>query len=144
MDNNLGLKSACSTLMDTPKKLRRALKKLEAEGEEPLLIFPALLERYATQQMLAMTRIGMGDDQKIFSWLVVTRKNIHFIRTGIMWDRVQSVPMDKIEDVEYVQEFHNNTLRLKVGGAAEKIVFYEDVDGIKFYQYIKNRSLKES
>jgi hypothetical protein len=130
--------------METPKKLRRALKKLKAEGEEPLLIFPALLERYATQQMLAMTRIGMGDDQKIFSWLVVTRKNVYFVRTGIMWDRVQTVPLDKVEDVEYVKEFHTNTLRLKVGGAAENIVFYEDVDGIKFYQYIKNRQPKES
>ena len=144
MDNNLELKSAYATLTETPKKLRRALKKLEAEGEEPLLIFPALLERYATQQMLAMTRIDMGDDQKIFSWLVVTRKNVHFVRTGIMWDRVQAVPMDKVEDVEYVQEFHNNTLRLKVGGASENIVFYEDLDGIKFYQYIKNRQPKES
>lgn len=144
MNDNLDLESDYSTIMDIPKKLRRALKRLEAEGEEPLLIFPALLERYANQQMLAMTRIGMGNDKKIFSWLVVTGKNIHFIRTGIMWDRVQSVPMDKIEDVEYVQEFHNNTLRLKVGGASENIVFYEDLDGIKFYQHIKNRSLKES
>lgn len=133
-----------TSLMETPKKLRRALKKLEEEGEEPRLIFPALLERYATQQMLAMTRIGMGNDRKIFSWLVVTDKNVHFIRTGIMWDRVQTVPIDKIEDVEYVQEFHNNTLRLKVSGASENIVFYEDMDGIKFYQYIKDRSSKES
>lgn len=138
MDNNPELKSAYATLMDTPKKLRRALKKLEAEGEEPILIFPALLERYATQQMLAMTRIGMGNDQKIFSWLIATRKNVYFVRTGIMWDRVQTVPIDKIEDVEYVKEFHTNTLRLKVSGAAENIVFYEDVDGIKFYRYIKN------
>jgi hypothetical protein len=130
--------------METPKKLRRTLKKLEAEGVEPLLIFPALLERYATQQMLAMTRIGMSDDRKIFSWLVATKKNVYFIRTGIMWDRVQTVPMDKIEDVEYVQEFHNNTLRLKVGGAYENIVFYEDLDGIKFYQFIKNRRPKEN
>ena len=144
MDSDLELKPAYSTLMETPKKLQRAIKKLEAEGEEPLLIFPALLERYATQQMLAMTRIGMGDDRKIFSWLVATRKNVYFVRTGIMWDRVQTVPLDKIDDVEYVKEFHTNTLRLKVGGAAENIVFNEDVDGIKFYQYIKNRSPKDS
>lgn len=129
--------------METPKKLRRAIKKLEAEGVEPLLIFPALLERYANQQMLAMTRIGMGNDQKIFSWLVATKKNVYFVRTGIMWDRVQTVPLDKIEDVEYVKEFHTNTLRLKVSGAAENIVFYEDVHGIKFYQFIKNRQQKE-
>ena len=130
--------------METPKKLQRMLKKIESEGEEPVLIFPALLERYATEQMKAMTRIGMGDDRKIFSWLVATRKNVYFIRTGIMWDRVQTVPLDKIEDVEYVKEFHTNTLRLKVVEAAENIVFYEDVDGIKFYQYIKNQQWLES
>lgn len=130
--------------METPKKLRKAIKKLEAEGEELLYIFPALLERYATKQMLAVIRIGMGNDQKIFSWLVVTKKNVYFIRTGIMWDRVQTVPMNKIDDVEYVSEFHNNTLSLKVGGASENIVFYEDMDGIKFYQFIKGRSPKES
>jgi hypothetical protein len=130
--------------METPKKLHRTLKKLEAGGEVPVLIFPALLERYATQKMLAMARIGMGDNQKIFSWLVVTDKNVHFIRPGLAWDRVQTVPLDKIEDVEYIQEFHNNALKLKIGGASENIVFYEDVDGIEFYQYIKNKQLKES
>jgi hypothetical protein len=130
--------------METPKKLQRTLKKLESEGEEPVLIFPALLERYATEQMKAMTRIGMGDVRNIFSWLVATRKNVYFVRTGIMWDRVQTIPLDKIEDVEYVKEFHTNTLRLKMGGAAENIVFYEDVDGIKFYQYIKNQQWLES
>jgi hypothetical protein len=129
--------------METPKKLHRTMKKLEATGEVPVLILPALLERYATQRMLAMARIGMGDNQKIFSWLVVTNKSVHFIRPGLAWDRVQTVPLDKIEDVEYVKEFHTNTLRIKVGGLAENIVFYEDIDGIKFYQYIKNSQWKE-
>lgn len=143
MDSEPALKDSPAPV-STPKKLRRALKRLEAEGEVPLFIFPALLERYASQGMLAAMRVGMIDDRKIFSWLVVTEKNVHFIRTGIMWDRVQTVPMDNIEDVEYVQEFHNNTLRLKVGGASENIVFYEDLDGIKFYQYIKNLQPKAS
>ena len=49
MDRDLELKPAYPPLMEIPKKLKRTLKKLEAEGEEPLLIFPALLERYATQ-----------------------------------------------------------------------------------------------
>jgi hypothetical protein len=129
--------------METPKKLHRTMKKLEATGEVPVLILPALLERYATQRMLAIARIGMGDNQKIFSWLVVTNKSVHFIRPGLAWDRVQTVPLDKIEDVEYVKEFHTNTLRIKVGGLAENIVFYEDIDGIKFYQYIKNSQWKE-
>jgi hypothetical protein len=130
--------------MEIPKKLQRCIKKIEAEGEEFVFIFPAILERYATEQMLALYRIGMMDDQKIFSWLVVTKKNVYFIRTGIMWDRVQTVPVDKIDDIEYVQEFHANTIRLKVAGAAENIVFYEDFDGIKFYKYIKNKQWMES
>jgi hypothetical protein len=129
--------------MKVPKKLQRSLGKLEAQGEEPVLVFPAMLERYATNQMMAMARIGMGDNQKIFSWLLVTNKNVHFIRTGIIWDRVQTVPLEKIEDVEYVQEFHSNTLRLKVGTAAENIFFYDDTDGIKFYQYVMNLKRKE-
>ena len=130
--------------METPKKLQRSLKKLEAAGEVPVFIFPALLERHTTKQMLAAARIGMSDDQRIFSWLVITDKNAHFIKPGLAWDKVQTVPLDKIEDVEYVQEFHNNTLKLKVGGAAENIIFYEDVDGIKFYQHIKNLLRRES
>jgi hypothetical protein len=130
--------------MEIPKKLQRTLKKLEATGEEPVLILPALLERHATQRMLAMARIGMGDGQKIFSWLMVTNKSVHFIRPGLAWDRVQTVPLDKIEDVDYMNEFHANTLRIRVGGFVENIVFYEDTDGIKFYQYIKYQQWKES
>jgi hypothetical protein len=130
--------------MERPKKLQRTLKKLEAEGEQVVLIFPAMLERYATEQVLAMTRIGMADDSKIFSWLIATKKNIHFIRTGIVWDRVQTVPLEKVDDVEYVQEFHSNTLKLKAEGKAENIVFYEDIDGIRFYKYIKNQQWKDS
>ncbi len=121
--------------MDAPKKLQRTLKKLAAEGEEPIFIFPAILERYATQQMLALVRMGMMD--KIFGYIVVTGKSVHFIRPGILWDHVRTVPLEKIDDLEYVAEFHTNTLKLKVGEASEKIIFYEDTEGIKFYQHIK-------
>jgi hypothetical protein len=48
------------------------------------------------------------------------------------------VPLDIIDDVLYVDEFHNSTLKIKVGERAENIVFYEDTDGIWFYNYIKN------
>jgi hypothetical protein len=123
--------------METPKKSERALKKLSAQGEEPVLIFPALLERFATEQMKAMVRIGMGEDIRIFSYLVATDRNVHFISPGMMWDKVRSVPLDKVDDVEYVDEFHNNTLKLKVGTASESILFYDDLDGVKFYQHIK-------
>ncbi len=121
--------------MDTPKKLKRTLKKLAAEGEEPVLIFPAILERYASQQMLAMVRMGMMD--RIFGYIVVTGRNVHFVRPGLAWDQVRTVPLEKIDDIEYVNEFHTNTLKLKVGEATESIIFYEDTEGMKFYRHIK-------
>lgn len=124
--------------MDVPKKLERSIKKLAAEGEEPVLIFPALLERFATEQMKAKVRIGMGDDVRIFGYLVVTDRNVHFISTGLLWDKVQSVPLEKIDGIEYVDEFHNNTLKLKIGPASEGIIFYDDLEGVRFYQHIKN------
>jgi hypothetical protein len=121
--------------MEAPKKLQRILKKLAAEGEEPIFIFPAILERYATDRMLAMVRMGMMD--RIFGYILVTGKSVHFVRPGILWDQARSVPLDKIDDVEYVNEFHTNTLTLRVGEASEKVIFYEDTEGIKFYRYIR-------
>ncbi len=120
---------------NAPKKLKRALKKLASVGEEPLFIFPAILERYATDRMLAMVRMGMMD--RIFGYLVVTRKNVHFIRPAMFWDQVRTVPLENVDDVEYLKEFHSNTLELKAMNGTEKIIFYEETDGIKFYQYVK-------
>jgi hypothetical protein len=125
---------------EAPKKLKRTLKKLEAAGEEPAIIAPALLHRQASEQMLAMARIGMMD--RIFSYIVATNKNVHYIKPGLVWDKVQSIPLEKIDDVEYVNEFHSNTLKLKIDEASEKIIFYEDTDGMKFYRYIKYRQWK--
>ncbi|MDD1748600.1 MAG: hypothetical protein LUO89_01870, partial [Methanothrix sp.] len=71
---------------EAPKKLKRTLKKLAAEGEDPVIIAPALLQRQASEQMLAMARTGMMD--KIFSYIVVTKRNVHYIKPGMMWDRV--------------------------------------------------------
>ena len=119
-----------------PKKLNRMVKKLLKAGEEPVLIAPALLHSQATDTMLAIARMGMLD--KVLGYLVTTDKNVHFVRPGIAWDSVQTVPLDVIDDVEYEKEFHTNTLKIKVGERAEKIIFYDDMDGIRFYQYIKN------
>jgi hypothetical protein len=125
---------------EAPKKLKRTLKKLAAEGEEPVIIAPALLQRHASEQMLAMARMGMID--KIFSYIIATKRNVHFIRPGLMWDSVQTIPLEKIDDVEYVNEFHSNTLKLLIGQAEEKLIFYDDTEGIKFYRYIKYREWK--
>jgi len=87
--------------------------------------------------MLAIARMGMLD--KTLGYLVTTRKNVHFVRPGFAWDSVKTLPLEKIDDVEYVAEFHTNTLKVKLGERAEKIVFYDDMDGIRFYQYIKSK-----
>ncbi|HOV51477.1 MAG: hypothetical protein A4E44_02143 [Methanosaeta sp. PtaB.Bin018] len=124
--------------LEIPKKLGRAVKRLAEQGEDPVLIAPALLRSQATEQMLTIARMGMLD--KVLGYLVTTRKSVHFIRPGLAWDRVQSIPLDAIDGVEYVDEFHNNTLKLKVGEKAESIIFYDDMDGIRFYKYIKDRT----
>jgi len=122
--------------IEVPKKLNRTAKKLAKAGEKLVQIAPAILHSKASQQMLAIVRMGMLD--KILGYLVTTDKNVHFVRPGIAWDSVQTMPLDIIDDVVYEKEFHNNTLKIKVGERAEKIIFYDDMDGIKFYQYIKH------
>jgi len=128
---------ACSCSLEVPKRLQRTAKKLAAKGETPVLIAPAILQSQASSQMLAIARMGMLD--KILGYLVTTTKNVHFIRPGLVWDKVQTVSLEKIDGLEYVDEFHSNTMSLKVGGGAEKIIFYDDMDGIRFYQYVKNK-----
>lgn len=122
--------------IEVPGKLKRTARKLAAAGESLVQIAPALLHSRASEQMLAIARVGMLD--KVLGYLVTTDKSVHFVRPGIAWDSVQTVPLDLIDDVEYVDEFHNNTLKIRVGETAEKITFYEDQDGIEFYRYIKN------
>jgi hypothetical protein len=121
--------------VEVPKKLRRMVNKLAEASEDPVQIVPAILQSRASSQMQSIARMGMLD--KILGYLVTTNKNVHFVRPGLAWDSVQTVALEKIEDVEYVDEFHSNTMSLKVGGAAEKIIFYDDKDGIRFYQYVK-------
>ena len=121
--------------IEVPGKLKRTAKKLAAAGESLVQISPALLHSRASEQMLAIARMGMLD--KVLGYLVTTDKCVHFVRPGIAWDSVQTVPLDVIDGVEYVDEFHNNTLKIRVGEKAEKITFYDDQDGIAFYRYIK-------
>ena len=94
--------------IEVPGKLKRAVKKLNAAGECLVQICPALLHSRVSEQMLAIARMGMLD--KVLGYLVTTDKSVHFVRPGIAWDSVQTVPLDVIDDVEYVDEFHNSTL----------------------------------
>lgn len=126
--------------VQVPKKLQRTVKKLAEAGEVPVLIAPAILKSQASDQMLAIARMGMMD--KVLGYLVTTNKSVHFVRPGIAWDRVQTVPLEKIDDVEYVAEFHSNTLKLKVGERAEELIFYDDLEGIRFYQHLKKMKRK--
>jgi hypothetical protein len=123
--------------VEVPKKLQRTAKKLAAAGETLVQVAPAILQSQASQQMLIIARMGMLD--KILGYLVTTDRNVHFVRPGLAWDRVQTVPLEKIEGVEYVNEFHNNTMSLMVGGRTEKVIFYDDKDGIRFYQHLKKK-----
>lgn len=131
------VKDSASLEAEVPKKLKRTVKKLADAGETLVQTAPALVQNQASRQMLSFARMGAMD--KILGYLVTTDRNVHFVKPGLAWDRVQTVPLEKIEDVEYVDEFLSNTLSLKVGGRAEKIIFYDDKDGIQFYQYIKNK-----
>jgi len=126
--------------MEAPKKLKRILKKLADQGEEAAVIAPAIVHSKASEHMLAMARMGLMD--RIFSYVVATNQNLHFIWPGLAWDKVQSVPLEQITGIEYVDEFVTNTMKLQVGEAVEKLVFYDDRDGIRFYQYIKFRQWK--
>lgn len=121
--------------MEIPGKLKRTARKLDAAGESVVQIAPALLHSRASEQMLAIARMGMLE--KVLGYLVTTDKSVHFVRPGIAWDSIQTVPLEKIDDVEYVDEFHNNTLKIRVGEKAENITFYEDADGIRFFHYVK-------
>ena len=130
-------KEASGIGIEVPKKLNRTAKKLAAAGESLVQIAPAILHSKASEKMLAIARLGMLD--KVLGYLVTTDKNMHFVRPGLAWDGVQTVPLDLIDSVEYVDEFHTNTIKIKVGEKAEKIIFYEEMDGIKFYHYLKNK-----
>ncbi|MCX8207000.1 MAG: hypothetical protein N3G75_04115 [Methanothrix sp.] len=127
---------------EPPRKLRRTLEKLAKEGERVQLVYPALLERHCDRNTLALARLG--GNVRISSWVVVTDKNLHFVRAGILWDSVQSIPLERITDIEYVDEFHTNTIKIRVGELSENLVFYDELEGIRFYQYMKFERWKDT
>jgi len=128
-------------LEEYPKKLRKTLKRfVQEEGATVNLVLPALPRRHMDERSLAMIRLGMFDESKISSWLVTTDEDLIFIKIGFIKNRVERFPLDSISDVEYVREFQDNTLKIIIGDAAEVVRFYDERDGIVFYQFMKNKS----
>ncbi|MCJ7443901.1 MAG: hypothetical protein MUO26_05135 [Methanotrichaceae archaeon] len=127
--------------MDAPKNLQRFLKKLNDQGENAILIAPAILERHSTQKMRAIVRMGMNENRN-FGYIVATEKSVHYVRPGLLWDNVQTISLDKVTGVEYVDEFLTNTLKLATGQTVEKIIFNDEKDGINFYLYINSINRK--
>jgi hypothetical protein len=129
--------------MEAPKSLYRFLKKLEEQGENAAIISPAILERYSTDKMRAIVRMGLTDERKIFGYIVATNKSVHYVRPGLLWDNAQTISLDHVTNVKYFNEFLTNTLELEIGKMNEKIIFYDETDGINFYHFIKFQQWKE-
>ena len=129
--------------MDHPRNLQRAINRLKMQGEKAVIIAPALLERYASDKMKAIARMGSTEGGRIFGYLVTTDKNVHYVRPGLFWDNVRTVHLDKITGIEYIDDFLTNTLKIEVGPTIEKIIFYDELEGINFYRYIKYQQWRE-
>jgi hypothetical protein len=121
-----------------PKKIRKALVGLEQAGEPPVMALPAVPRRYQDEKAMAFARIGAFDEVKISSWIVVTEKNLIFVRSGLLRNRMDRFSLDGITGIEYVKEFQDNTLKIRIGEAAEAVRFYHETDGIRFYSYMKD------
>ena len=121
-----------------PKKIRRALEKLERGGEATIMAFPAVPRRYQDEKALAFARIGAFDEEKISSWIAVTDREVVFVRAGLVRDRVDRFPLSGVTGIEYVKEFQDNTIKIRIGEAAEDVRFYHENDGIRFYQHVKD------
>ena len=121
-----------------PKKIRKTLMSLEEAGEPPIMALPAVPRRYQDEKAMAFARIGAFDEAKISSWIVVTEKNLIFVRSGLLRNRMDRFPLEGITGIEYVKEFQDNTLKIRIGGAAEDVRFYHETDGIQFYQHVKD------
>lgn len=119
-----------------PKKIRKTLEKLQEAGEVPVMAFPAVPRRYQDEKAMAFARIGAFDEMKISSWVVVTEKNLIFVRSGLFRNRMDRFPLEGITGIEYVKEFRDNTLKIRIGDAAEDVRFYHEVDGIQFYRHV--------
>ncbi len=119
-----------------PKKIRKTLENLQQAGEAPVMAFPAVPRRYQDEKAMAFARIGAFDEMKISSWIVVTEKNLIFVRSGLFRNRMDRFPLEGITGIEYVKEFRDNTLKIRIGDAAEDVRFYHEVDGIQFYRHM--------
>ncbi|MDD1752292.1 MAG: hypothetical protein LUQ38_04295 [Methanotrichaceae archaeon] len=113
------------------------------QGEKVVIIAPAILERYASDKMKAIARMGSTDGGRIFGYLVTTDKNVHYVRPGLFWDNFRTVHLDQITGIEYLDDFLTNTLKIEVGQTIEKIIFYDELEGINFYRYIKYQQWKD-
>jgi len=121
-----------------PKRILKALEKLEQAGEVPVLVFPAVPQKYQDEKAKAFARIGAFDESKISSWIVATEREVVFIRSGLLRNRIDRFPLSDVTGIEYVKEFQDNTLKIRIGGAAEDVRFYHETDGIQFYQHVKD------
>jgi hypothetical protein len=121
-----------------PKKIRKTLMSLEEAGEPPIMALPAVPRRYQDEKAMAFARIGAFDEAKISSWIVVTEKNLIFVRSGLLRNRMDRFPLEGITGIEYVKEFQDNTLKIRIGGAAEDVRFYHEIDGVRFYRHVKD------
>ena len=136
-------KSTMSQSGEHPKKLLKTLRKLEEGGEVPVMVVPAIPGSYRDEKSMALARIGRADEEDTSSWLVLTEKSLVFVKAGLLRNRVQSIPLENISGVEYVDEFHTNTLKVRIGEKAENVVFYDERQGVEFYKYIRNNFLKD-
>ncbi|HOO53466.1 MAG TPA: PH domain-containing protein [Methanothrix sp.] len=121
-----------------PKKIRKALEDLVRAGEVPVMALPAVPKRYQDEKAMAFARIGAFDEAKISSWIAVTDKNLIFVRSGLFRNRMDRFPLSGITGIEYVKEFQDNTLKIRIGDAAEDVRFYHETDGVRFYRHIKD------
>ena len=120
-----------------PKRISKELKKLERAGEVPIMAFPAVPRRYQDEKAMAFARIGAFEEAKISSWIVVTDGEVVFIRAGLVRNRVDRFPLSGVTGIEYVKEFQDNTLKIRIGDASEAVRFYHEIDGVRFYRHLK-------
>ena len=119
-----------------PKKIRKTLMDLERAAEPPIMALPAVPKRYQDEKAMAFARIGAFDEMNISSWIVVTEKNLIFVRSGLLRNRMDRFPLEGITGIEYVKEFQDNTLKTRIGEAAEAVRFYHEGDGVQFFKYM--------
>lgn len=89
------------------------------------------------EKTVAMARIGMIDELNINSWVVVTAENLIFVRGGLFRNKEEKIPLNDITDMEYVKEYHDNTIKVRIGEAAEDVRFHDEIDGVTFFKFIK-------